>query len=143
MRPLAPAAAVLAHETNIPKLGLTLLDRLAATALTGPDVPDVEEETRRSAAALAVPDIEAARAARRRLAARLIAIERTTLTVALGMLGEHVRAGLGDQHALRVARLLDGLANSANLRLTRLLEAAEPRAAALSIGNAVIVEAAE
>lgn len=140
---MRPAADVCAREGNVPQLGLSLLDKVAASALVGLDAPDVEEDTRRSAAVLADPDAEARRAAHRRMVARLLAIERTTLTLALGMLGEHVRAGLGDQHALRVARLLDGLANSANLRLTRLLATAEPRTAALSIGNALIVEAAK
>lgn len=74
----------------------------------------------------------------------MTAIEKTTLTTVVAMLGEHVRAGLPDQHALRVARVLDALATSACRRLTMLLGASEQRATAIAIENALVrVEAAE
>jgi len=99
---------------------------------------------RDTAEALADDDRDAAAAARQRLLARLTAAEKATLDVLVGMLGDHVRQGLHDERAVRVARVLDTLANSACRRVTWLLAAAERRVPGVAIENAIVrIEAAE
>ncbi len=132
------AVAPRARDRDTRRLGFSLLDQLAATAFTGPDARDVVELTRSAAAALAEEDLDAARASRRRMIARVAAIERTTLTAVIGMLGERARGDLREEHDLRIVRLLDALASSSCRRLTMLLGAAEQRTAAVSIENALV-----
>lgn len=140
----APTATPRARDRDGRQLVLSLIDKLAATAFTGLDTPDIVELTRSTAAALADENLEAARGSRRRVVARLIAIEKTTLAAVIAMLGESVRSDLSDDHTVRVARLLDSLANSSCRRLTMLLGAAEQRGPAIAIDNALVkVEAAE
>jgi len=98
---------------------------------------------RSSAEALADEDIDAARASRQRMLARLTALEKATFNVFVGMLGEQVKGGLHNEHSLRVARVLDGLANSSCRRLTALLAAAERRTTAVAIENAFVRVGAE
>lgn len=136
-----------ARQPRAQHLALSLLDQVAAVGLVGADAAeaaDVLELTRGAASALADTDTGAAKASRRRMLARLTAVEKTTMNMLVATLGDFVRSGLSDDHALRVARLLDTLANSSCRRLATLLGAAEDRAAAIAIENALVsVEAVE
>ncbi len=127
-----------------PALGLSWIDRMAATALL--DAPGSElaaflELVRGCADSLASED---ATGSRRRLLARQVAISKAILDTTTAMIGQRVR--LNDE---RGAVLADRLATSAAKRLAILVEshraetAMEMRAAFVAIGHAdhVVVEA--
>jgi len=126
------------------RLGLSLLDKQATTALVEGDATDLAELVelaRGCAEALAGEDPNGAQ---RRLLAREIAIAKVTLDLRTSSIGDRIRAG--DE---RGALLADRLATSAARRLAILAAehratcVAEKRQAVVAIGHAehVTVEA--
>lgn len=113
-----------------PQLGLSWLDKLAATACADGETAGLVELVRASAEALCGDAPDAARA---RLLAREIAIAKATLDLLVAGLGE--RLARGDE---RGALLLDRLATGAARRLA-LLTGAHTRAAVVAVAHADVV----
>lgn len=113
-----------------PRLELSWLDRLAATACADGEATALVELVRASAESLSGDDPSAARS---RLLAREIAIAKATLDLLVASMGE--RLGRGDE---RGAILLDRLATGAAKRLA-LLAGAHGRATVVAVAHADIV----
>jgi hypothetical protein len=116
------------------RLGLTWLNELHAAAFVDGDTAHLLEVVKDAATALALEGP----AARERLLARQIALAAATVDILVAAAG--ARAQAGDAAG---ALLADRLATGATRRLALLLGAAERRAAAIAIQNAIVnVEAA-
>lgn len=113
-----------------PRLELSWLDKLAATACADGEATPLVELVRASAESLSGVDPGAARA---RLLAREIAIAKATLDLLVAAMGE--RLGRGDE---RGAILLDRLATGAAKRLA-LLTSAHSRATIVAVAHADVV----
>jgi hypothetical protein len=113
-----------------PRLELSWLDRLAASACADGDTAALVELVRASAESLSGDDPSAARA---RLLAREIAVAKATLDLLVAGMGE--RLGRGDE---RGALLLDRLATGAAKRLA-LLAGAHSRTPVVAVAHADIV----
>lgn len=113
-----------------PRVELSWLDRLAATACADGEATALVELVRASAESLSGDDPSAARS---RLLAREIAIAKATLDLLVASMGE--RLGRGDE---RGAILLDRLATGAAKRLA-LLVGAHARATVVAVAHADVV----
>jgi len=106
--PLEPEPEPAARAKEPPRIGLTILDQLAATAFVQDDVAELLETIKDSATALAGDDRQAAGV---RMIARELALSKANLDILVAMVGQRIQ--LGDYAG---AAQLDKLATSAMKR---------------------------